>query len=244
MKTPLLTFDWPARHRIHLLLPLAVLIAALLHTAIFFLFSLKYPVSRSDGPNQARLYFLHHSSPEYPKIESALHSSDPALFAPGRGLAELEDLPTASYKPQYEKAVLEWAEPPLGIRRPEEKQISKGPVRIPVQQLSTPASLPPQPTRLRASTEISARLPETPATPKFQIKSSLPLETATFMIAITPEGQVLHSIPDKSSGDAGLDRAAMAFLRTLRFLPSENPGTAWGFVEFQWGSDIHQPAAP
>ena len=243
MKTPLLTFDWPVRHRIHLLLPLAVLIAALIHTAIFFLFSVKYPVSRSDGPNQARLYFLPHSSPEYSRIESALYSSDPALFAPSRGLPELGDLPSADYNPQYEKTVLEWAEPPLGIRKHPRDRIFKGPVCIPLQKLSNTASHPSQPTRMRASTEISARLPVTSATPKFQTKSSLPLETATFMIALSPEGQVLYSIPDKSSGDSGLDRAAMAFLRTLRFLPSEKPGIAWGFVEFQWGSDI-QPAAP
>lgn len=244
MKTPLLTFDWPARHRIHLLLPFAVLIAALVHTAIFFLFSVKYPVSKSDGPDQARLYFLPHSSPEYARIESALYSSDPALFAPGRGLQDLGELPAAAYTPQYEKSVLEWAEPPLGIRKHQEERVFKGPIPIPLKKSPSPARHSSLPTRLRASAEISARLPETPAAPKFQTKSSLPLETATFMIALSPEGQVLHSIPDKSSGDPGLDRAAMAFLRTLRFLPSENPGIAWGFVEFQWGSDIHQPAAP
>lgn len=240
----MLTFDWPARHRIHLLLPFAVLIAALLHTAIFFLFSVKHPISRSDGPNQARLYYLPHSSPEYARIESALYSSDPALFAPGKGLQDLGEWPTATYTPQYEKSVLEWAEPPLGTRKHQDEWVFKGPVHIPLKKLPLPASHPSPPTRLRALAEISARLPETPAAPKFQTKSSLPLETATFMIALSAEGQVLHSITDKSSGDPGLDRAAIAFLRTLRFLPSENPGIAWGFVEFQWGSNIHHPAAP
>lgn len=240
----LLTFDWPARHRIHLLLPFGVLIAALLHAAIFFLFSVKYPVSRSDGPNQARLYFLTDSSPEYSRIESALYSSDPALFAPGRGLPELEELPSATYTPQYENATLEWEELSLSDRKKSEERIFKGPVRIPLQKTRPIADQTPRPTRLRASAEIAARLTETLDAPKFETRSTTAPEPAAFMIALSPEGQVLHTIPDRSSGDPGLDRAAMAFLRKLRFAPSEKADTAWGFVEFQWGSDVEQPAAP
>jgi hypothetical protein len=244
VKTPLLTFDWPARHRIHLLLPFAVLIAALLHAAIFFLFSVKHPVSRSDGPNEARLYFLPNSSPEYARIESALHSSDPALFAPGRGLPDPGELPSATYNPQYGKTTLEWEELPTQIRKPQEERIFKGPVRIPAKKL-TPAAVQPGPaTRLRASDEISSRLPEIPEPPKFSIHSTRAVEPATFLIALSSDGEVLHSIPDKTSGDANLDRAALAFLRTLRFSPSDKAETEWGFLEFLWGADVQQPAAP
>lgn len=226
------------------MLPLAVLAAALLHAAIFFLFAVKYPVSRSDGPNQARVYFLPDSSSESSRIESALHSWDPALFAPGRGLPDLGELPTAAYTPQYGIATLQWEEPPPRHRKPPEERIFQGPVRIPLRKTHRPADQSIQPTRLRASSEIAARLPETPDAPKFHFRSSMPPESATFMIALSPEGRVLHCIPDKSSGDPDLDRAAMAFLRALRFSPSEKSDTAWGFVEFLWGSDLQQPAAP
>lgn len=244
MKTPLLTFDWPARHRIHLLLPFTVLLAALLHAAIFFLFSVKYPVSRSDGPNEARLYFLPDSSPEYARIESALHSSDPALFAPGRGLPDPGELPSATYNPQYGITTLGWEEPPPRIRKPPEDRNFKGPVRIPQKKLTRAAVHPAPPTRLRASAEISSRLPAIPELPKFPIPSTRAPEPTTFLIALTSDGQVLHSIPDKTSGDASLDRAALAFLRTLRFLPSDKTETEWGFLEFLWGADVQHPPAP
>ncbi len=244
MKTPTLTFEWPARHRIHLLLPFAVLLAALLHAAIFLLFSVKHPVSRSDGPNEARLYFLPDSSPEYARIESSLHSSDPALFAPGRGLPHPGELPSANYNPQYGKTTLEWEEPPPRIRKPPEERIFKEPVRIPPKKLTLAAVHPAPATRLRASTEISHRLPATPELPKFPIPATRAPEPTTFLIALSSDGQVLHSIPDKTSGDANLDRSALAFMRTLRFSPSDKEETEWGFLEFLWGADVQQPAAP
>jgi len=244
VKTPTLTFDWPARHRIHLFLPFAVFIAALLHAAIFFLFSVKHPVSRSDGPNEARLYFLPPSSPEYSRIESALFSSDPALFAPGRGLPESGDLPVASYSPQFAKATIAWEPPPPRISKLPVEPAFKGPVHFSHKKHPKPVATLDRPTRLRASPEISPRLPEIPAVPKFQARSSTPPDSVSFLVAISPEGQVLHAVPDKSSGDAELDLAAMAFLRTLRFLPSDQTDAAWGFVEFQWGSNLQSPAAP
>ena len=240
----MLTFDWPARHRIHLLLPFAVLIAALLHAAVFFLFSVKYPVSRPDGPNEARLYFLPSSSPEYSRIESALFSSDPALFAPGRGLPEAPETSAAAYIPQYAKATIEWVEPPPRARNPRMDRIFEGPVRISRKKHSRHNSPADRPTRLHASPEISKRLPEITEVPKFQTRSSTPPDSAAFLIAISPSGQVLHAVTDKSSGDTELDRAGMAFVRQIRFLPSDKPNSAWGFVEFHWGSDVQSPATP
>ena len=73
MKTPALTFAWPSRHRIHLFLPFALLVAALLHAAIFFLFSVKHPAPRSAATNPARLYFLPPSSPEYSRKIGRAH---------------------------------------------------------------------------------------------------------------------------------------------------------------------------
>lgn len=240
----MLTFDWPTRHRIQLLLPFAVLIAALLHTAIFFLFSVKHPASRADGPNAARLYFVPSTSPEYSRIESALFSSDPALFAPGRGLPGSGELPTATYTPQYAKATIAWENPPPRNRKPREERIYQGPVDFPHKKQAKPAVKTDRPTRLIASSEISKSLPEIPSAPKFQTHSNTPLDSAVFLIALSSEGQVLHAVPDKSSGDAKLDREAMTFLKKLRFLPSNKPEAAWGFVEFQWGSDLLPSTAP
>jgi hypothetical protein len=240
----MLTFEWPTRHRLHLLLPFAVLIAALLHTAIFFLFSVKHPVSRSDGPNAARLYFLPPSSPEYSQIESALFSSDPALFAPIRGLPESGEMPNATYTPQYANASIAWENPPPRNRKPRDDRVLQGPIHFPTKKRAKSVVNSARPTRLRASSEISTRLPAISSIPKFQTRSTAPPASSVFFIALSPEGQVLHAIPDKSSGDSALDRDAMAFLKSLLFLPSEKINAAWGFVEFQWGSDLLPPQAP
>ena len=244
MKTPALTFEWPSRHRIHLFLPFAIFSAALLHAAIFFLFSVKHPPSKSSGTNPARLYFLPSNNPEYSRIESALYSSDPALFAPKRGLPPQEELPNATYTPQYAKATIAWDEPPLRTRTPPTDRVFKGPVRISSKKSPQPAKSSPLPTRVRASQEIALRLPEIPSLPKFQSRSTQPPETANWMVAISPDGSVLHAITDKSSGDPELDRTALIFLRKLPFSPSQENETVWGFVEFQWGSDVLPPAEP
>ena len=244
MKTPELTFEWPSRHRIHLFLPFAILVAALVHATIFFLFSVKHPPSKSSGTNPARLYFLSSTNPEYSRIESALYSSDPALFAPKRGLPPQEELPNATYTPQYAKATIAWDEPPLRTRTPNTDRVFKGPIRISPKKSPLPPKTSPRATRIRASEEINARLPEVPTLPRFQSRSTRTPETATWMIAIAPNGTVLHSITDKSSGDPELDRAALAFLRKLLFSPSQQSETVWGFVEFQWGSDVLSPTAP
>lgn len=240
----MLTFDWPTRHRIHLLLPFAVFIAALLHSVIFFLFSVKHPVSRSDGPNTARLYYVPPSSPEYSRIESALFSSDPALFAPGRGLPESGELPIATYTPQYAKTTIAWENPPPRNRKPREERIYQGPVHFPHRKQAKPVEKPARSTRVIASSEISKRLPEISSTPKFQTYSNTPPESAVFLIALSPEGQVLHAVPDKSSGDSKLDREAMTFLKKLRFLSTGKPNADWGFVEFQWGSHLQPVPVP
>lgn len=244
MKTPALTFEWPSRHRIHLFLPFAIFTAALLHAAVFFLFSVKHPPSKSSGTNPARLYFLPSTNPEYSRIESAFNSSDPALFAPKRGLPPQEELPNATYTPQYAKSTITWDEPPLRTRTPPTDRVFKGPVRISSKKSPQPAKSSPIPTRLRPSEEIAARLPENSSLPKFQSRSTLTPETATWMVAIAPDGRVLHAITDKSSGDPELDHAALAFLRKLPFSASQQNETVWGFLEFHWGTDVLPPAEP
>ena len=241
MKTPAFTFEWPTRHRIQLFLPFAIFTAALLHAAIFFLFSVKHPPPKSSGTNPARLYFLPSDNPEYSRIESTLYSSDPALFAPKRGLPPQEELPNATYTPQYAKATIAWDEPPLRIRTSSTDRVFKGPVPISSKKSPQPDKSSLLPTRVRASEEIAARLPEIPPLTNFQSRSTQTPETANWMVAISPDGKVLHAITDKSSGDPELDRAALAFVRKIPFSPSQENETVWGFLEFQWGSDVPPP---
>jgi len=244
VRTPSLIFEWPSRHRIHLFLPFAVLVAALLHAAIFFLFSVKHPPPKSGSTNTARLYFLSSTSPGASRIESALHSSDPALFAPGRGLPEPAEWPTSTYTPQFAKDTTSWDVPPLRIQKPRIDRTVQGPVKIPRKRPSLGATHAAPGTRLRASEDIAPRLPGTPAMPKFHTRSSTQPEEAIFLIAISPEGQVLHAFTDKSSGDNLLDREALAYLRKLQFSPSQKNVPDWGFVEFQWGSEVLPSTMP
>ena len=239
MKTPPpLLFDWPHRHRIHLLLPATLIAAAIAHSAIFFLFSIAYPPPEFDGPRPARVYFLPQGSPDLAQVESLLASNDPALFAPGRGLPRSEPTTIATYVPQYVSAKPALINPPSSLKPREAPPSFAGPVPLP--QKSPPPTAPTsaRSTRLTASANLAGRLPALP--PDFHLTTSLstPPDSASFLLGVLPDGTVAHLVPDQSSGDVPLDLAAMKILATLTFTRSGNPHTEWGFITFHWGSDI------
>ena len=48
----------PGRHHLHLLLPAAIVFAAILHAGLFFAFSIIYPHPRNAGPDPAQIFFV------------------------------------------------------------------------------------------------------------------------------------------------------------------------------------------
>jgi len=244
MKSPHLVFEWPARHRIHLLLPAMVLAAALAHTAVFFLFAARQPSARQDGPNPAKVYFMGPRTAAATQLAPLLNLMDPALQAPGRGLPDPAPV-EAIYTPQYLKSAVEFAPPPPAIPAAMGSREFYGPVEIPRKPLAAEAgSRDPVPTRLRASPTIAQRLPADFSGGEFSSRSNDIPMPAVFLIGISPDGRLQHVVTDQSSGDRELDGAAIRVLRAMSFAPAGSTQTDWGFVEFRWGTDLKSPPAP
>lgn len=244
MRSPHLLFEWPARHRIHILLPAMVVAAGLVHAAVFFLFAAKQAVPARGGPNPAKVYFLGPGSAAALQLAPLLDSMDPALQAPGRGLAR-ENPIEAGYTPHYFESSVDFDPPPGSVSLENDSRVFLGPVEMPRRLPVVAVPAVPSPPRLRFSPSISARVPANPPDVVFQTRTPDIPPPASFLIALSPEGTPLHVLIDRSSGDDELDLAASRHLRQIPFLPAETRETVWGFVEFQWGGDLKtRPAAP
>lgn len=244
MSSPHLLFEWPARHRIHILLPAMVLAAGLAHAAIFFLFAAKQPQPGQGGPNPAKVYFLGPGSAAAVQLAPLLDSMDPALQAPGRGLA-WEFPIEATYTPQYLKNSVEFETLPTSTPLENQTQIFHGPVEILPESSKNSQPVMPTSTRLKFSSSLESRVPPGTVAGLFKTRSSEFPASASFLIALSPEGAVRHVLIDCSSGDDELDLAAIRRLRALSFLPADMEKTVWGFLEFQWGGDLETvPASP
>lgn len=239
-----LIFDWPARHRIHLLLPFMIFVAALAHASIFFLFTIVYPQAGKDGLKPAQVFFLPSESPQIAEIEEALYSQDPALFAPGGGLSDPVDGFHASYSPQYSES--DPALTPLALKFPVRNffdtpkaslEISRQPTRRrPREAISTEP-------RLIAQAPLAHRLPNISEKTGFPTSAETPA-SAFFLVGVSRDGRLDYVILQQSSGNEELDRAAMNYLRKSLFKPSAESGIQWGFVEIQWGAPNQPPASP
>jgi hypothetical protein len=232
MKPPL--FDWPSRHRLHLLLPMVLVLAALLHAAVFFLFSIAYPPAVPDTSSPAKVFFLPVGSAVRQQIEGLLHSDDPALFAPGKGLPQPPPPFVAEHVPDFETRRLPLeAMPPLAAPQTP-KTTPRGPVEMPRTDFPARPSAG-MPSRVHLPPSIAGRL-ESLRIPDFDASTATPDSPSVFLVGILPGGMAGHVVPQESSGDRALDAAATRALLEAVFKPSEEEETTWGFVEFHWGT--------
>jgi hypothetical protein len=243
MKSPHLTFEWPTRHRIHILLPVMVVLAALAHGAVFFLFAVRQPAPRPGGPNPAQVYFLAPGSAPQLQLAALLNAMDPALFAPGRGLPSEVPIDVV-YTPKYLEGSVDFAMPPESEPVKRESRTYHGAVAVPRRSAAGKSEPVPSPTRLKMSASLANRLPEEIPPGNFQTRSTETPPAAYFLVALSPDGALRHVVTDRSTGEAELDQAAMRHLRSIRFLPADSGETEWGFVEFQWGRDVQPLPAP
>lgn len=245
MNTPALLFKWPHRHRIHLILPATLVLAALAHGGIFFLFSVANPPVKADGLRPARVYFVGENNPALAQLESTLTSNDPALFAPRHGDPTSRES-IAVYNPQYASAKTALLNMPP--RRKTDDATS--PVALPVVIRKPPSQRVSvanrqDSNRLTASTELAERLPEPPREILRPQKTDADsLDSASFFVGIRSDGTVEHILPSRSSGNADLDLQALQTLKSLRFAPAENIPLAWGFVHFHFGATPAPTPAP
>ncbi|MEI8294578.1 MAG: energy transducer TonB [bacterium] len=239
MKAARLLFDWPHRHRIHLLPPFLFVLAALAHAGIFFLFSVSNPPVGRDGLNPARVYFLGEGSPKLAELESTLSSNDPALFAPRPG-APVDLALTANHIPTYASGKTALLNMPPRARPIETTSASSGPVNIPASQRSMPAPPPADLNRL-SSSELADRLPPAPAGSFVSKNPADSWDDATFFVGIRSDGSLAHIVTGESSGNAALDLEALRALKTVSFIPVQEAPLAWGFVRFHFGKAPVQP---
>ena len=245
MKSATLLFKWPHRHRIHLLLPSMLILAALAHGGIFFLFSVANPPVKADGLNPARVFFLDEGSPQLAQLETILASNDPALFAPRHGSSsERESI--AAYVPQYASAKTALLNMPPRSKPDAGTSPNPNPVLVRKPQ-TPPATTAPLPdsNRLSASLEMASRLPETPKEISFpQGATADALDSASFFVGVRSDGTVAHILPARSSGDTKLDHQTLQVLQSLRFAPAENIPLAWGFVSLHFAASPSRPVEP
>ncbi len=238
-----LIFEWPGRHHLHLVLPAAIVFAAILHAGLFFAFSIIYPRPENTGLDPAQVYFIPASAPDAQRLEGLLRSSDPAVFAPGRGLDLPAAFPPVAYIPRYasDKLALDPL-PPATSSAPAPHSFA-GPVSV-TPGNSKPAGGPPlpSPTRLISTDALSTRISALPEGTVFPVPQGFDPEPAAFLVAVRADGQVTNIFQQHSSGNSALDLRAAGLLRGLRFAPDPSEAS-WGVVTFQWGTDLH-PLAP
>jgi len=238
----LLLFDWPGRHSLHPVLPACIILAVVLHSGLFYLFSIIYPAAEPAGPRPAQVFFVPEKSADHARLASILQTDDPAIFAPGRGLSRTGQRSASRYTPLYEmdKTALD-ALPATAVAKDDPVSLS-GPVALPSPRKpdgGPPASLP---TQLVSSGPLASRLPALPETAVFESLPGQSLEPTGFLVSVRPDGTVAHIVPQRASGNAQLDAKALSLLVTLRFQPA--PGdNVWGEVAFHWGADVRAPVA-
>jgi hypothetical protein len=214
-----------------------LVLAALAHGGIFFLFSVANPPVKADGLKPARVYFLDEGSHELAQLETILASNDPALFAP-RHPSSTNRESTAIYVPQYASAKTALLNMPPRRKTNDDASLTSVPVAISKPPRQQNASAIRQDSNsFTASPELAERRPEPPREILRPRKTDTDsLDSASFFVGIRSDGTVAHILPSRSSGNADLDLQALQALKSLRFAPAENIPLAWGFVNLHFGA--------
>ena len=191
-------------------------------------------------------------TPEQQALMRWIESEDPALIA-----ASSHPVPAGLFEVPYRPSYLTPRTAPRSM-----PQVKETPERAPGPELSTllrsvlPSAAAPLPKVERAPTKIllSAGLAHRTlvATPALKTAVAGPLEDASLLLGVTPEGEVRFALLQRSSGDHATDAAALAQLRKARFQPIRQaqdlrpvegaPEIEWGFADIVWGDDAYPPA--
>ncbi len=253
-----LLFDWASAQESGRRLALWLIVAVLLHGCAYLLFRVSYPPPSSPRISDATLYVLLPDSPQARKLAPFLAAKDPALFAPEKMHGqELQTPPIPAYEPSYAVSTPQLVPLPDSQPRVLPPLIRDfGPVPV-TEPPVEPLSLPPPATKTRVlfSAALQARAPQKWPKARFTARPGDQLAPAQFLIAIAPDGRVLHVLKDSDSaalrgpGSSGiapgddnqaLDDEALQFLMSLWFQRGPDSRTAWGTATFHWGLDVHR----
>jgi hypothetical protein len=74
-------------------------------------------------------------------------------------------------------------------------------------------------------------------------KTAATVQATVVLAGVNADGETRFAFLQQASGDAALDRDALAFVRTRNFSKTGD-SVVWGTVTIMWGDDIIAPAAP
>ena len=247
-----LAFEWPIRQAPRLTLPLCILAAAVIQTAIMVLFSISYRSPSDKKPDAPQFYFLPPESAAARQLAPWLEANDPAVFSPLHAArAASPVLPPLKYRPSYEEP------PPALLPLRSDPAIPMEPAPLPagsfLQKPVGPQMIVSSPSRSADKVEagnqivlhsptiiqwedgLSARLPrKVDGNDSSPAAASVNAQPALFEVGIGPEGMPRHVVLIESSGDPASDEAAKVWIMARRFEPSE--AMSWGRVRVLWGA--------
>jgi hypothetical protein len=217
----------------------------LLHGICFYLFQIVYAPAIVLLPPPARVSLITPDSEEGRSLLQWIDAEDPALASATQRSPDSRQraLPKIQHIPSYvvEGPKLKHA-PPLVI----ETRVPSvhPPGMVPTARAPSPAPLPPIPTRISFSDELSSMGAAQMARPLFTASNQETPQAVRFRIAVSPSGEVRHCFPLNTSGDPALDDQARQQVVLARFRPtgaaapkSDQPDT-WGIATVEWGNDV------
>ena len=247
-----LAFEWPIRQAPRLTLPLCILAAAVIQTAMMVLFSISYRTPSDKKPDAPQFYFLPPDSAAARQLAPWLEANDPAVFSPLHAArAASPVLPPLKYRPSYEEPPpallplrsapaipMEPAPLPAGsfLQNSDANRISASSHTWMADKSTSGNQVASHsPTIIRWEDGLSARLPKKvdggDLSPSV---ASVTAQPALFEVGVGPEGMPRHVVLIESSGDPLSDEAAKIWIMARRFEPAE--GMSWGRVRVLWGA--------
>ncbi len=237
-----LLFDWAAAQRSGQRLALWLVVAVLLHAAAYLAFRIGDPPAEPSRISEPALYVLLPGSAESRRLAPYLDAEDPSLFAPELTHGHAAPAPALpAYEPSYASARPQLAplpEAPSRVLPPLIRDI--GPVPMPETRIVTSAA-PAMGTQILLSETLAGRAPSEWPPRDFSARPGDQLAATRFLIAVAPDGRVLHVFRDRDSiGDDNrtLDDAASRYLMALRFQRGADAQVVWGMACFHWGLDV------
>ena len=235
MRLPAQLSSWPSRHNVPIALTLFLFVSFLLHGVCVLIFQITYPHSQSTPLRTAEVYFLRADSPEARSMAPLLAASDPALFSPAQfrtGEPGDEISYVASFdarSPSLESAP---SVPPSPATFP-------GPASREVKTRIGAPEGTVLPTKVQLEGLLAGRQLTPPPDVPF-LAAGRDFAPAEFLVAVSPEGQILHVFQQIPSKDDVLDNSALLYLKKARLSPSGDTEPVWGTVRFLWGADIQR----
>lgn len=239
--------DWESRQAAPRRLALWIVVAVVLHAAALVAFRLVPPsVDRSEPSSEAVIALALPGTQAGETLARWLDLRDPALFAAERSdRANRFDPAPPPYRPSF----MDVAAPALPMPERSERLLpplptSSSPVAISGGRRmaeDTPKEASSE-TEIRFSGALENRAVVERGEFTFVARPGDLLQPAEFLIAVGPDGHVLHGFEQTGTTFEPLNAQASAALHELRFEPG--PGIQWGAATFYWGDDVERRREP